>query len=727
MAPVTRQLELDRALELWAGAECTVNRVGDAYFDQMARTGHASRLGDLDRLAALGARRIRFPLLWERTAPRSLELADFHWSDLRLQRLRALAIDPIVGLLHHGSGPAHTSLCAPDFAPGLAAFAGRVAERYPGINAYTPVNEPLTTARFAALYGHWYPHERSPMAFVGALMNQVLATRLAMAAVRRINSDAQLFQTEDLGQIFATPDLSEQCAYENQRRWLSLDLLFGRVGREHPLRLHLEEHGASQRLLDEWTDQPCPPDLIGINYYVTSDRFLDSRLQRYPPHTWGGNERRAYADLEAVRARPEGIAGHRAVLAEAWSRYRTPLALTEVHLACHREDQLRWLTEAWQAAQSVRSAGADVRAVTVWSAFGAVGWNNLVTRESGEYEPGAYDVRAPEPRPTALVELAQALTRGQAADALSSGAGWWRHLTRLSYSDHEPAERRVDPRPRVLVVGTGAYAQRIADLCEARFACLRAPTCVAAQLLLRPDVRGVRGTEPPPWAVILAPDPSSLAPELGLGFESHWRALCSACPAPLRLLVLSSARVFGGWSARPYLETDPADCIDRNGASWRSLERAAVNAQAAALIVRPGSLLDAQQPGDMLTGVLEALRLGRAPALDTRAVLTPSYLPQLLDAALDLLVDGEAGLWHLASRASCSPLELARRCAERLSLPFRVQPSPSRRQHGRGPMLALASARGWPLPDLAATIEAYAQSFQSSRPARLAELGSSAV
>ena len=41
-------------LELWAGVECTVNRVGDTYSDQLERSGHAIRSKDLERLAELG-------------------------------------------------------------------------------------------------------------------------------------------------------------------------------------------------------------------------------------------------------------------------------------------------------------------------------------------------------------------------------------------------------------------------------------------------------------------------------------------------------------------------------------------------------------------------------------------------------------------------------------------------------------------------------------------------
>ena len=74
-------------LEWWAGPECTVNRVGDCWRDQLNETGFDTRLDDLDRLASLGIRRMRFPLLWERTAPDAPDRHDWRWADERLARL----------------------------------------------------------------------------------------------------------------------------------------------------------------------------------------------------------------------------------------------------------------------------------------------------------------------------------------------------------------------------------------------------------------------------------------------------------------------------------------------------------------------------------------------------------------------------------------------------------------------------------------------------------------
>ena len=162
-------------LEVWGGIESTVNRVGDAYFDQMEWNGHATRIGDLDLIAALGVSAVRYPILWERTAPTGIVDADWTWPDERLNRLRALGIRPIVGLVHHGSGPRHTNLLDPAFPEQLAEYAGAVAARYPWVMDYTPVNEPLTTARFSGLYGYWYPHGHDAATFYRILINECRA------------------------------------------------------------------------------------------------------------------------------------------------------------------------------------------------------------------------------------------------------------------------------------------------------------------------------------------------------------------------------------------------------------------------------------------------------------------------------------------------------------------------------------------------------------------------
>ena len=197
------------SLQLWAGPECTVNRLGDRYRDQLELTGFAYRVDDLDRLAELGVRSLRFPVLWERTAPLAERQYDWQWSDERMQRLRDLHVSPIVGLMQHGSGPAYTNLLDAQCPGRLAEYARAVAERYPHVDAYTPLNEPVTTARFSALYGLWYPHRRDDRSFVRAVLHQIRGTVLAMRenvnnCGKTCSERVDFWWSQQVGPIFAS-------------------------------------------------------------------------------------------------------------------------------------------------------------------------------------------------------------------------------------------------------------------------------------------------------------------------------------------------------------------------------------------------------------------------------------------------------------------------------------------------------------------------------------------
>jgi dTDP-4-dehydrorhamnose reductase len=424
------------SLELWGGPECTINRVGAFYRDQLHASGHHDRLDDLDRFAELGLRAIRYPALWERISPDDPAKQDWRWTDERLARLRELAVRPIVGLIHHGSGPIYTGLLSDSFAPGLARHAQAVARRYPWIDEYTPVNEPLTTARFSLLYGHWYPHLRDERSFWLGLLNQIDGTRLAMQAIRAVNPQAKLLQTDDLGRTYATAAVRDQAAFDNVRRWMSWDLLFGRVVPGHAMWARLCGYGFEPRLR-VIADEPCPPDTIGVNHYLTSDRFLDHRFQRYPKHARGGSATISYADTEAVRILQPAPAGLEGVLREAWSRYQIPIAVTELHNGSTREEQMRWLAQGWETALRLRGEGIEIMAVTAWALVGSYGWNTLLT-EPGRYESGVYEVVGDGIRATALVDLLKRISRGNSLTPPARGRGWWQREMRLH---HRPISR----------------------------------------------------------------------------------------------------------------------------------------------------------------------------------------------------------------------------------------------------------------------------------------------
>ncbi len=414
-------------LELWGGVECTCNRVGNDYFDQLEFSGHCSRPDDLDWFAQLGIRTLRTGILWERHEERG-------WAchDAQVEAIRRAGIRPIAGLLHHGSGPRHTNLLDPAFPEKLASYAEAVAERYPWVNAYTPVNEPNTTARFSGMYGFWYPHHHSRRSYLLALLNQLKATVLSMEAVRRVRPDAQLIQTDDLGSVTGTPALQSTWELLNLRQWLPFDLLCGHVDRQHPMFSYMRTAGITEKEIFWFMEHPCPPTVIGANYYVTSDRFLDHRVDLYPSGLMSSEG--PFVDVEAVRIRESGIAGFGSVLRQAWDRYRIPVAITEVHLGCDIEEQIRWIASAWRSAVEARRDGVSCVAVTVWALLGSFYWNQLVTRANGHYEPGVFDVSSGEPVETELANIVRQIARGDdpTHDALDS-CGWWEDDSRVCF------------------------------------------------------------------------------------------------------------------------------------------------------------------------------------------------------------------------------------------------------------------------------------------------------
>jgi dTDP-4-dehydrorhamnose reductase len=718
-----------RPLEMWGGIEASVVRIGDEQVDQLALAGHDARPADIDAFADLGIKAIRYPVLWERIAPEGIERADWRWAEERLGRLRARGVRPIAGLLHHGNGPRHTDLAAPDFPAKFAEYAGAVAERFPWLDAYTPINEPLTTARFCGLYGHWYPHGRDDRTFARILVNQIHATRLAMRAIRAVNPAAELVQTEDLGKAHSTPRLAYQAEFENERRWLTVDLLAGRVDHDHPMWDYLAAAGV-ERDLEAILADPCPPDIIGIDHYLTSERFLDERVERYPERGRAHNGRDTYVDIEAIRVLAEGVRGFERLAADAWERYGIPLACTEAHNACTREEQLRWLKEVWDGALRLRASGVDMRGVTAWALLGAYDWNSLMTRRAGFYEPGVFDLRGPAPRPTAIARLVKALATGGDADhPVLDAPGWWHREDRLTYPPVRscpytiatrvwtPPAHRAAPRPLLITGGEGRLARAVARHCAMRGLPYRLlprseldiadPAAVAAAI-----------DRHRPWAIVNAAGYARVARAEGEPARC-WRdnvvaadVLARACrSAGLRLLAFSSHLVFDGEKRAPYLEDDAVAPLGVYGTAKAEAERAVLGACPDALVVRAGALFGPDDGRDVLTRALQRLSLG-LDVTAAEATLTPTFLPDLLAAALDLLIDEASGVWHLANTGPVSWAEFARAAAERVGLAagnVRAVAAETRDGVARRPLYsALASARAALMPSLDSALDRYA-------------------
>jgi dTDP-4-dehydrorhamnose reductase len=137
--------------------------------------------------------------------------------------------------------------------------------------------------------------------------------------------------------------------------------------------------------------------------------------------------------------------------------------------------------------------------------------------------------------------------------------------------------------------------------------------------------------------------------------------LAQACATRhLQLLTFSTDLVFDGAQRRPYQETDPARALNIYGHSKLRAERAVLARLPAALVVRTSAFFSAWDAHNFVHHALAAARAGRPFAAAADLLITPTYVPDLVNTALDLLLDEERGLWHLTNNGTCTWAELAR-------------------------------------------------------------------
>ncbi|MGI9145498.1 MAG: sugar nucleotide-binding protein, partial [Chloroflexota bacterium] len=489
--------------------------------------------------------------------------------------------------------------------------------------------------------------------------------------------------------------------------------------------------GVGESELTWFLEHRCPPDVVGINYYVTSERVLDEHKHAYPRDRWGGNGRDSYADMEAPRVRVEGSGGWRVLLREAWERYHLPVAATEVHLGGPADEQLRWLSEAWNAGLELRQQGVNVRAVTAWSLFGAYDWNQLVTSSQGFYEPGVFDVRAPRPRPTALAGVVRQLARGESpTHPVLDGPGWWRRPDRftvppISTEAGVTAQDEVQParsdtggmRPVLITGATGTLGQAFARICQQRGLayrlCSRADMDIAHAASVARTLDAVK-----PWAVIntagyVRVDDAERDVERCLRENTSGPAVLSAACAlrGVRLVTFSSDLVFDGSKGAAYVERDPVAPLNVYGRSKAEAERLVLGSDPTALIIRTSAFFGPWDTHNFVYHALRALGLGEEFWAASDAVVSPTYVPDLVHASLDLLVAGEQGVWHLTNAEGVTWAALAQRAAELAGISIaslRTRPIAELGLAAARPLAsALQSERGWIMPPLEDALARY--------------------
>ncbi|HZG54480.1 MAG TPA: SDR family oxidoreductase, partial [Pyrinomonadaceae bacterium] len=349
---------------------------------------------------------------------------------------------------------------------------------------------------------------------------------------------------------------------------------------------------------------------------------------------------------------------------------------------------------------------------------------------AGTYEPGVFDVRNGSPRPTALAHMLRDLSAtGDYQHPTLAAPGWWRRLERLHYPPvrRQPAakttaKRGLDmrsghARPLIINGATGTLGRAFARLCDLRGISYRLLTRADMDIADAPSVERALA-ECEPWAVVntagyVRVDDAEREAEKCMRENAEGAAtLAEACARRgAALLTFSSDLVFDGTKGSPYVESDEVSPLNVYGRSKAEAERRVSELCPSALIVRTSAFFGPWDEYNFITLALAALAERREFVAADDLIVSPTYVPDLVNASLDLLIDGERGLWHLANEGALSWAELARLAARRAGLDANLveaRPAASLKFAApRSPYGVLASERGQLLPSLEDALTRY--------------------
>ena len=184
---------------------------------------------------------------------------------------------------------------------------------------------------------------------------------------------------------------------------------------------------------------------------------------------------------------------------------------------------------------------------------------------------------------------------------------------------------------------------------------------------------------------------------------------CSALGIPT--VNFSSDLVFDGAKSSPYLEEDAVAPLGVYGLSKGGAEARILALDGAHLVIRTAAFFSPEDPHNFAYQAVTRLLAGERFGASAEHVVSPTYVPHLCDAVLDLLIDGATGLWHLAGDTPMSWYDFARRLAECCELDGglieRVSPEMLGWVAERPLYAALGTSRGRRMPRLDVAIEQF--------------------
>ena len=274
-------------------------------------------------------------------------------------------------------------------------------------------------------------------------------------------------------------------------------------------------------------------------------------------------------------------------------------------------------------------------------------------------------------------------------------------------------------QPLLITGATGTLGRAFARVCEVRGLPYRLTRRADLDIAVRASIDAVLA-DLRPWAVVntagyVRVDDAEREPEACARENRDGPALLAVACAThdIPLLTYSSDLVFDGTKTTPYVESDPVAPLNVYGRTKAEGEARVLTAHPGALVVRASAFFGPWDAYNFITIALRELCAGRPFVAANDAVVSPTYFPDLVHASLDLLLDGESGVWHLANAGAVTWFELARQSAALAGVDgSRIVGLPTDRlglAAARPRYSVLGSERGGLLPSLDDAIARYLQ------------------
>ncbi len=136
--------------------------------------------------------------------------------------------------------------------------------------------------------------------------------------------------------------------------------------------------------------------------------------------------------------------------------------------------------------------------------------------------------------------------------------------------------------------------------------------------------------------------------------------LAIACTqSAVKLVSFSSDLVFDGRKNKPYVETDIPNPLNIYGQSKCQCEELVRKENPDALMIRTSAFFGPWDEYNFVHHVRKTLSQFETITVANDIHISPTYIPDLVHTTLDLLIDGEKGIWHLTNKGEITWSQLA--------------------------------------------------------------------